>query len=117
MAEKYEVTDYRGTIYKVDDNNKFTGEVMKMWDSCNKQISIDELVNKYNVDLSSSFSYGDTNGDLSMLKMVENPIAINPNRNLLLKIKEDDYLAKRIKIIVERKDIIYKLNSDVEIIL
>ena len=33
MAEKYGVTEYRGSIYKVGKDNRFTGEIMKRWDS------------------------------------------------------------------------------------
>lgn len=116
MAEKYEVTEYRGTHYKVDENNKFTGEIVRMWDSESKQKVLDELIEKYNVDLENSYAYGDTTGDLSMLKMIGNPIAINPNKNFLLAIREDERLAKDVTIIVERKNVIYKLHSDVEII-
>lgn len=116
MAEKYGVTEYKGTIYEVDENNNFTGEILRMWDSENKQRIIDEFVEKYDVDLPSSFAYGDTKGDLSMLRMVGNPVAINPNRELFYCIKNDPELSKKTTIIVERKDIVYKLNSDTEII-
>ena len=57
-----------------------------------------------------------TTGDLSMLRMVGNPIAINPNRELLLAIRDDNYLKDKTQIIVERKDVIYKLKADVEIL-
>lgn len=116
MAEKYDVTEYRGTHYKVDADNKFTGEIVRMWDSESKQKVIDELILKYNVDLENSYAYGDTTGDLSMLRMIGNPVAINPNKELLLAIREDDKLSKDATIIVERKNVIYKLHSDVEII-
>lgn len=116
MAEKYKITDHRGSVYEVDKNNNFTGEIMKMWDSDNKQKSIDELVKKHNVDLSKSYAYGDTNGDLSMLRLVGNPIAINPNKNLLLNIKNESDLSKKTIVIVERKDIIYKLDPNVTIL-
>lgn len=115
MAEKYGADEYKGTIYMVDDENKFTGEIFKMWDSVSKQKVIDELIEKHNVDLLNSFSYGDTTGDLSMLKMVGNPIAINPNKPLFLAIREDIELKKRIEIIVERKNVIYKIDPDTEI--
>ena len=49
-------------------NNKFTGEVIPMWDSDSKNKMINELVNKYNIDLDQSFAYGDTNGDYNMLR-------------------------------------------------
>ncbi|WP_026894380.1 HAD family hydrolase [Clostridiisalibacter paucivorans] len=116
MAGKYGVTQCRGSKYLVDENNNFTGEIFKMWDSENKQKTIDEFVEKYNVDLDNSYSYGDTVGDLSMLNMVGNPIAINPNKDLLKAIKEDRNLYKKTTIVVERKDIIYKLSPDVEVI-
>ena len=116
MAEKYGATEFRGSIYKVDENNNFTGEIIRMWDSENKQKAIDEFVNKYDVDLDNSYAYGDTNGDLSMLKLVGNPIAINPNRELFFNIKNDPELAEKASIIIERKDLIFKINSDVEIV-
>lgn len=116
MAEKYKITDHRGSVYEVDKDHNFTGEIMKMWDSDNKQKSIDELVKKHNVDLSKSYAYGDTNGDLSMLRLVGNPIAINPNKNLLLNIKNDSDLSKKTIVIVERKDIIYRLDPNVTIL-
>ncbi|SDY77147.1 HAD-superfamily subfamily IB hydrolase, TIGR01490 [Proteiniborus ethanoligenes] len=116
MAEKYGVTEFKGTIYEVDEKNNFTGEILRMWDSENKQRVIDEFVEKYDVDLPNSFAYGDTKGDLSMLRMVGNPVAINPNRDLFNCIKNDPDLSNKTTIIVERKDIVYKLNPDVEIV-
>lgn len=116
MAKKYGVTEYRGSEYVVDEKNSFTGEIIRMWDSHNKQRTIDEFVNKYDVNLDLSYSYGDTVGDLSMLKMVGNPVAINPNKDLLKAIKVDEELYEKVLIIVERKDLIYKLNPDVDII-
>ena len=106
----------QSTAYLVDESNNFTGEIIRMWDSENKQRTLDEFVKKYNVDLKNSYAYGDTVGDLSMLKMVGNPVAINPNREFLLKLREDNILRGKTIIIVERKDVIYKLRPDVEII-
>ncbi|NLY45495.1 MAG: HAD-IB family hydrolase [Tissierella sp.] len=116
MAEKYGVTEYRGSLYKVDEDNLFTGEIVRMWDSVSKQKAIDELIEKYDVDLDNSFAYGDTTGDLSMLKMMGNPVAINPNKELFLAIRGDKELAEKTTIIVERKNIIYKMDSNIEIL-
>lgn len=116
MAEKYGVTEFRGTLYKVDDENKFTGEIVRMWDSESKQKQLYELIEKYDVDLLNSFAYGDTTGDLSMLKLVGNPIAINPNKQLLLALREDKELSEKATIIIERKNVIYKLDANVELI-
>ena len=46
-------------------------------------------------------------GDITMLTTVGNPIAINPNQKLLNKLQE---LDKEVKIVVERKDVIYHIN-------
>lgn len=50
-----------------------------------------------------------------MLKMVGKSVAINPNRALLLSIRDDEGLCKKATIIVERKNVIYKLDPNVEI--
>lgn len=116
MAERYDVTAFRGSEYKVDKENKFTGELIPMWDSASKQKVINELIEEYDVDLNESYAYGDTTGDFSMLKMVGNPISINPNKELLLEIRKDDELREKATVIVERKNVIYKLNPDVVIL-
>ncbi len=116
MAEKYGATEYRGTRYMVDNDNKFTGEIIRMWDSESKKRVLDELIAKYDVDLVKSYAYGDTTGDLSMLRRMGNPVAINPNKELILEIKADEYLSKRIQIIVERKNVIYKCSSEIDLL-
>jgi HAD superfamily hydrolase (TIGR01490 family) len=116
MAEKYGATEYRGSIYKVDTQNKFTGEIVKMWDSESKQRELNNLINDYDVDLKNSYAYGDTTGDFSMLKMIGNPVAINPNRELLIAIREDEELSKKATVVVERKNVIYKLNPHIELL-
>src|SRR6056297_2636972 len=116
MAEKYNVTDYKGSEYILDDQNLFTGKVIKMWKSNNKEKALNKFVSNYDIDLNKSYSYGDTNGDYSMLKMTGNPVAFNPNFNLVQKIKNDPELKNKTDIIIERKDTIYKVDSGVEIL-
>src|SRR3712207_8277832 len=53
---------------------------------------------KYDIDLEQSYAYGDTNGDFSMLMSVGFPRAINPSKELVLKIKETPYLQEKAKI-------------------
>lgn len=116
MAERYDVTEYRGSEYLVDEDNRFTGELIPMWDSRSKQIVLNELIEKYDVNLKKSYAYGDTNGDFSMLKMVGKPVSINPNKELLLEIRKDTELMDKSTIIVERKNVIYRLDASVEIL-
>ncbi len=47
-----------------------------------------------------------------MLKRVGYPIAINPAKELLNDIKNDEGLRKRAEIIIERKDVIYSFTPD-----
>lgn len=114
MAEKYGVTDFTGSNYVFEDG-VFNGTVIPMWDSSSKNTAIDEFVKKYDIDLSKSYAYGDTNGDINMLRRVGNPIAINPTKELLAHISNDSNISKCAQIIVERKDIIYSLSSSVNI--
>ena len=51
-----------------------------------------------------------------MLRRVGHPVAINPTNELLSKLREDPVLKKKADIIVERKDILYKLKPDVQVL-
>ena len=112
ISEKYDFDEYVGSIYETDGNDRYTGEVQPMWDSANKHKAIAQLVEKYDIDLSSSYAYGDTAGDFQMLKSVAYPFAMNPTRELIEKIAEDSEVKDKARIIVERKDMIYTLGVD-----
>ena len=112
MSIKYGFDDYIGTKYKLNENNIYTGDIVPMWDSVSKQTAIEYFVDKYNIDLDQSYAYGDTSGDYSMLKLISNPTVINPTKELLLKILDDDSLKEKINIMLERKDVVYKLKPE-----
>ena len=113
MANKWGADDYQGSIYHTKDG-KFSGEISPMWDSRNKIKSLNKFCEKYNLDLEKSYAYGDTSGDYSMLKSVGNPIAINPSKEFLEKLRDNQEIYKKVQVIIERKDVIYKVNLDVE---
>lgn len=115
MAELYGITDSIGTKYYVDEDGLYTGEVGAMWDSESKMKAIKCFAKQYDIDLMKSYSYGDTNGDISMFRMTGHPVAINPTRELINHLKNDPVLAAKVKIRVERKDVVYKLDSAVDI--
>ena len=46
---------------------------------------------------------------------VGHPYAINPAKELIENIRNDEMLRKKVQIIVERKDVIYKVDPDVDI--
>lgn len=108
MSKKHGFHDYIGSQY-VTKNDIYTGEIKPMWDSKNKKIAIEQLVEKYAIDLDKSYAYGDTAGDFTVLKSVAYPVAINPTKELISQIKSDPETLNKVKVIVERKDMIYRL--------
>ncbi len=112
MSAKYGMDDYRGTIYQVDEHGVYNGRITPMWDSVSKCKAVGEMAEKYDIDLSESFAYGDTNGDFTMLDLVGHPIAINPTRELLSHALQVEQLRKKITVIIERKDVIYRLKAE-----
>lgn len=112
MANKHHFDDYRGTIYVCDENGRYTGDVIPMWDHISKKKAIEEFVEKYDIDLSQSYAYGDTTGDFTMFELVGHPYAINPTKELLEKIMSTPSVKEKIKVIVERKNVIYQIDLD-----
>ncbi|WP_311481361.1 HAD-IB family hydrolase [uncultured Anaerococcus sp.] len=107
FSKLYEATDSISTSYIFDENNKFTGKVLPMWDGKSKLEAVGKLKEKYNIDLSKSFAYGDTNGDITMFQLVGYPHAVNPSFELIEKLYEDEELRKKSVINIERKDVNY----------
>lgn len=112
MAKKFNIQDYAGSVYHMS-NGVFTGDIKPMWDHDSKNAMIDEMQNKYNIDLSKSYAYGDTNGDITMLRRVGNPVAVNPSKELIQKMKKDQSISENLKVVVERKDEVYVLDKNI----
>lgn len=110
MSAKYGMDDYRGTIYQIGADGRYSGEITPMWDSDSKRKAVLGMAEKYGLDLSESYAYGDTNGDFSMMKLVGHPFAINPTRELLHHLLRDEDVKEKISVIVERKDVTYRMN-------
>lgn len=115
MAQKWNANDYCGSTYHIKDD-KLTGEISPMWDSENKLKSIQHFCKKYDIELEKSYAYGDTNGDITMMRLVGNPKAINPSLELLNHLKNDEHLKNKVEIIIERKDVIYSVTPKVQTI-
>lgn len=106
-----EIVDHVAKTYGFDhavgskferQGDRFTGK--NFIASKNKRSVLEEIINKYNLNTQDSYAVGDTINDSPILDMVENPIAFNPNRELLEVAKE-----KHWKIVVERKNVSYEL--------
>ncbi len=70
----------------------------------NKDALLREVVERYEATLEDSIGVGDTHRDISMLSVVQNPIAFNPNAALY-----DEALKNGWKVVIERKNMVYEL--------
>jgi HAD superfamily hydrolase (TIGR01490 family) len=93
-----------GRIYKVGEDGKFTGEMEYVDLISDKARVLDRACEKENLTLEGSVGVGDSEGDISQLSKVDNPICFNPNQRLYDEAKKQGW-----KVVVERKDVIYEL--------
>jgi phosphoserine phosphatase len=103
FAKYYGFDDFIGNVHHQQDG-KFTGGVTVY--SHNKNIAMQKFLDKHNITSQGSIGVGDAKGDISMLEMVERPIAFNPDEALYKHAREHGW-----KIVVERKSIIYELDK------
>ncbi|MEO8785235.1 MAG: HAD family phosphatase [Candidatus Saccharimonadales bacterium] len=103
IAQHYGFTDWRGTVYE-RDGHQFSGK--KQVASQNKRAILQELMASHNLTFPGSLAVGDSVSDAPMLEMVEQPIAFNPDRQLF-----DIAKAHGWKMVIERKNMIYRLES------
>lgn len=103
IAEYYGFDDCVGTVYEQSDG-KFTG-VVKVG-SADKAATLEGLIARHNLTLDNSVAVGDSASDISMMEMVELPIALNPEKKLYEHAKQHGW-----KIVLERKNMFYELES------
>lgn len=112
MAAMHHFDDWRGSLYLLDEKERYTGECIPMWDSRSKQRAIFEMKEKYDIDLDSSYAYGDTAGDFSMFQLVGHPVLVNPTRELINLVLSDPAVRAKAEVAVERKDVIYHVRLE-----
>ncbi len=104
VAKQFDFDYWIGTKYK-RDGGKFTGNVEL--GNRNKNETLLSLVKQHGLTMDGSYAVGDSRSDAAMLEIVENPIAFNPDQELLQIAKE-----KQWPIVIERKNVIYKLEPN-----
>lgn len=105
FAEKYGFDIWVGQHYERGENGYFTGKIIKTHDG--KGSILRRIVKEHKLDFAASIAVGDSRGDISMLSIVEQPIAFNPDSELFEAAKHNSW-----KIVVERKNMIYKLEPN-----
>jgi len=93
-----------GQLWEVDKQKRFTGEPLYLDLMNDKAKVFKRAIEKEKLTLKGSVGIGDTESDIAFLKMVEKPICFNPNQKLYRYAKRAGW-----KIVVERKDVIYRL--------
>jgi HAD superfamily hydrolase (TIGR01490 family) len=94
---------FSSTIWlRTSDGSRYTGEVVDMGRDKAKQL--ESMVEQYELDFKSSYAVGDSRGDITMLRLVDHPIAFNPEQHLLDMAKSNKW-----QIVIERKNVIYEL--------
>jgi len=97
-----------GTVLAKDARGRYTGEVLEN-PFGNKRRVMEEFLANAEAGLEDSVGMGDTLSDVGFLEMVETPIAFNPNRGLFEVARQRGW-----PIVVERKDVIYNLQTRLE---
>ena len=93
-----------GRFYELGPEDRFTGEIVDSHLIMNKANIVHRVMEKENLTLKGSIGVGDTEGDIPVLEMVDNPICFNPNMLLYKAAKRNGW-----KVVVERKDVIYNI--------
>ncbi len=93
-----------GRVFSVNKQNQFTGKISNQKDIESKDTILKHvLLSNKNLTLQGSIGVGDTNLDLPFLKLLEHPIAFNPNKELYFYAKKNKW-----EIVIERKDMIFQ---------
>lgn len=103
IADYYGFDDFVGSYYH-RSKGRFTGKIDLTVYSKDKVLS--ELIAKHNLALKGSIAVGDSTSDIPMMKLVDHPIAFNPEKNLLAHAQKTGW-----EVVVERKNVIYKLEQ------
>ena len=94
-----------GRLYQIDGKDQFTGQTLDE-DIIKDKANIVERVFEHNPEYTraGSIAVGDTDGDISLLESVAQPVCFNPNQVLYDYAKEKNW-----QVVVERKDVVYHL--------
>ncbi len=103
IAEYYGFDDFVGSYYH-REKGRFTGKIDLTVFHKNKVLL--ELITKHNLTLKNSIAVGDSKSDIAMMKLVERPIALNPEKSLLAYAQKSGW-----EVVIERKNVIYKLEQ------
>lgn len=92
-----------GRIYEIGPTDRFTGVTTDEHLIQDKANIVKRVFARGDFDETATVAVGDTEGDISMLSLADQPICFNPNNELY-----QHALKMGWKVVVERKDVIYE---------
>ena len=104
FCQTYGFDKVYGRIYEIGPQDRFTGVVTDEHLIQNKANIVKRVLDNNDFTLEGSVGVGDTEGDISLLEMVEKPICFNPNKALYTYAKRMEW-----SVVIERKDVLYEL--------
>jgi len=106
FTERYGFDDCIGALYE-RDGETFTGTIIRRVPGRKHSIVTEYLGSHPELTLKGSVAVGDTEGDISILEIVDTPIAFNPSAPLF-----DVAMKKDWKVVIQRKNIAYTLGKE-----
>lgn len=102
IAEHYGFDDFGGSVFETD-GDRFTGKVTLLRGE-GKPEYLKQLVTKHHATEEGSIAIGDSEGDIPVLSVVEQPIAFNPTMRLFQHAQAHGW-----NVVLERKNMVYEL--------
>ncbi len=104
FGARYDFDIVVGAVYERHDG-RFTGQISRPTIGKKAEI-LQSLVEQHGLTWQESLAIGDSDGDATLLELVEQPIAFNPSSGLFERAKREGW-----PIVIERKNISYKLEK------
>lgn len=104
LADYYGFDDAGGSTYEIRDG-RYTGKSSVLKSDLKPEF-LKELVAKHGATWQGSIAVGDSESDIDMLSVVEQPIAFNPTRELFETAKREGW-----RVVIERKHMVYELEA------
>lgn len=105
LARYYGFDAWAGSIY-ARSGNRFTGGKTPLRRGL-KVKKLAEFVERFSATYEGSIAVGDSDSDIPMLEIVEQPIAFNPDKKLFQHARQQGW-----KIVLERKNMVYELEPE-----
>jgi HAD superfamily hydrolase (TIGR01490 family) len=83
LAQYLGVDEALATRAELDERGRYTGGTELYCYGPDKVVAMAEAATRDGIDLAASYAYSDSATDLPMLEAVGNPVAVNPDRELL----------------------------------